>query len=293
MKTKIFLRQYILLVGALLVATTTLVAQTNTPIPQEAQNVLEQEGGEDELQQVAEKSTTTTISPDVLWERGNRLYAAGDYNGAFAAYDSICEAGWQSGKLFYNMGNACFKSGNLGEAILYYNKAHKFMPSDDDVAYNLAYANSFVKDKIDVVPQFFLSAWLDRVRNVMSSDSWAVLSLALLALTLAAGLVYFLGMRRRVRKAGFVFALVAAFFTILTLSFAAVERKDILDCSEGVVVSSAAAVKSSPDRASKDIFILHEGTKVVLLDTFGAWSEIRIADGNEGWIASSSVSVID
>lgn len=238
-------------------------------------------------------TATAQTSTEELWKRGNRLYAAGDYNGALMVYDSIRNEGWAGAKLFYNMGNAYFKSGNLGEAILYYNKAQKLAPADDDVAYNLAYANSFVKDKIDVVPQFFLAKWIDGVRNLMSSNAWAVVSLVVLALTLAAGLVYGLGARRGVRKAGFVAAIVGAVFTLVTASFAASERADVLDRSEAVVITSAAAVKSSPDRTSKDIFILHEGTKLRVLDTFGAWSEIRIADGNEGWILTSAISIID
>lgn len=234
-----------------------------------------------------------TVDTDTLWERAGTLYTAGDYNGALMVYDSISSAGWASAKLFYNMGNAYFKSGKIGEAILYYNKAQKLAPADDDVAYNLAYANSFVKDKIEVVPEFFLKEWLSKVSNLMSSDSWAIFSLVALALTLTFGLVYLLGAKRRVRKVGFVVALVGAVVTIATGGFAAAERRDVLDCSEAVVVSSAAAVKSSPDRTSKDIFILHEGTKVKVLDTYGAWNEIRIADGNEGWISSSAIIIID
>lgn len=234
-----------------------------------------------------------TLDTEALWERGNTLYTAGDYNGALAVYDSIQKDGWASAKLFYNMAGAFFKGGQLGEAILYYNKARKLAPADDDIAYNLAYANSFVKDKINLVPEFFLKTWLSKAGNLMSSDAWAVCSLVALAITLAAVLVYLLGARRRVRKAGFALCIVAGVITVATVAFAAAERRDILDCSEGVVVSSAAAVKSSPDRTSKDIFILHEGTKVKLLDTFGAWNEIRIADGNEGWISSSAISPID
>ena len=241
----------------------------------------------------ATSAKAQTIDTDTLWQRAGTLYTAGDYNGALMVYDSISGAGWASAKLFYNMGNAYFKSGKIGEAILYYNKAQKLAPADSDVAYNLAYANSFVKDKIEVVPEFFLNEWFSALGNTMSSDSWAILSLVALALTLTFGLVYLLGAKRRVRKGGFVVALVAAVVMLITGGFAAAERRDILDCSEAVVVSSAAAVKSSPDRTSKDIFILHEGTKVKVLDTYGAWNEIRIADGNEGWISSSAIIVID
>lgn len=226
------------------------------------------------------------------WGRANTLYTAGDYNGAVAAYDSIVNEGLVSTRLYYNLANAYFKAGKLGEAILYYNKAAKLDPNDEDVAYNMAYAQSFVKDKIESVPTSGVARVTAAVGDVMSPDCWGVVSLVMLGLALLCASLYLLLVRRSARKASFVCALVFAALTLVAVAFGAAERRALLSDGEAIVLSSAAAVKSSPERSSKDIFILHEGTKVEVLDEFGSWREIRIADGNKGWIQSSAIEVI-
>lgn len=232
------------------------------------------------------------VNKEVLWERGNHLYAAGDWNGAVATYDSIVNAGWESADLYYNLAGANFKAGKKGEAILNYYRAQRLDPNDDDIAYNLAYVESFVKDKIDSVPEFALSRWLGSAERVMSAGAWGVCALVCLGLMLVAAGFYLLAQRRKIRKAGFVVALVSLVAMLLSLSLGAEARSKLVSDSEAVVLSTAAVVKASPEKTGKDLFILHEGTKVEVLDTFGEWSEIRIADGNEGWIRSTSIEVI-
>lgn len=237
-------------------------------------------------------SEVESVDIDVLWERGNRLYTAGDYNGAVASYDSIVSAGWESAPLYYNLAGAYFKAGKSGRAILNYHRAARLAPGDDDVAYNLAYAESFVKDKIDAVPQFAVSRWVVGAGNMMSADTWGVVSIVLLGVTLAALLLYLLALKRSWRKTGFVVALCSAVLMICSVALGAGARKELVGRDEAIVLSSAAVVKASPERTSKDLFILHEGTKVEVLGLFGEWSEVRIADGNEGWIRSSSIEII-
>ena len=226
------------------------------------------------------------------WEAGNKAYIEGNYEKAVEEYSAIVEGGEYSEKLYYNLANAYFKSGKLGEAILYYNKAAKLSPNDDDVAYNLAYAQSFIKDKIESVPTSGVARVVGGVGNLMGADAWGVVSLVLLGLALVCGALYLLLVRRSARKASFVCAVVFAALTLVSVAYGAAERGDLLAADEAVVLSSAAAVKSSPERTSKDLFILHEGTKVEVLDEFGSWREIRIADGNKGWIQSSAIEVI-
>lgn len=234
----------------------------------------------------------TPIDLDELWARGNRLYSAGDYNGAVASYDSIVNAGWESAPLYYNLAGAYFKAGKSGKAILNYRRAARLDPSNDNIAYNLAYAESYVKDKIDEVPQFMGRKWVRVIGNLMSPDGWAVLSLVALGVMLASVVFYILAQRRAIRKCGFVTAVVMAVVLIVSVSFGISGRNQLLRNDEAVVLSSAAVVKASPERTGKDLFILHEGTTVVVIESFGEWSEIRIADGNEGWIRTSAIEII-
>lgn len=232
------------------------------------------------------------VDTDALWERGNRLYSAGDWNGAVATYDSIVNAGWESAPLYYNLGSAYFKAGKKGEAILNYYRAKRLAPADGDIEYNLAYVESFVKDKIEMVPEFVLSRWIRSMSQLIGADAWGVVSLVMLGVTLIALGFYLLGLRRGIRKTGFVVTLVAAVGLLLSLLFGGEARRELVSDNEAVVLSTAAAVKAAPEKSSKDLFILHEGTKVEVLDTFGEWSEIRIADGNEGWIRTLSIEII-
>lgn len=227
-----------------------------------------------------------------LWQRGATLYSAGDYNGAVATYDSIRNEGWESAPLYYNLAGAYFKAGKTGEAILNYHRALRLDPSNKDAAYNLAYAESFVKDRIEQVPEFAVSRWMTMLSRSLSANGWGVMSLVALAVMLGAILLYRLSMRRSLRKGGFVVALVSLAVVVGSIAFGAGARSRLLSDDEAVVLSSAAVVKASPERTSKDLFILHEGTKVEVLDSFGEWTEIRIADGNEGWIRTTSIEII-
>lgn len=229
---------------------------------------------------------------DAVWNRANTLYANGEYEAALISYDSIANEGLQSARLYFNMGNAHFKLGHKGQAILFYHRAQRLDPGDKDTAYNLAYANSFTKDRIESVPRFFLAEWFDAVRNLLSSNAWASMSIVALALTLAMVSLYLLARSRKARKWGLGLAIVFLLLNLLTVSFSASSRRRVLDHSHAVVLSPAASVKSSPDRSSKDMFILHEGTLVKVLNRLGDWVEIEIADGNEGWITSTSIEII-
>lgn len=233
-----------------------------------------------------------TTDVEAMWERGNMLYSAGDYNGAMLTYDSIVNEGLRSAELFYNLGGACFKSGKNGQAILNYHRAQRLDPSNEDIAHNLAYAESFVKDKIDEISTGFFSRTTLFVRRMMSADAWGVLSLVALGFVLTAVGFYLLSQRRGVRKAGFIVALVSLVVLVVAISNGSAARRELLAEDEAVVLASASSVKASPERESKDLFVLHEGTKVEVLGSYGEWSEIRIADGNKGWILTSAVEII-
>lgn len=229
---------------------------------------------------------------DAPWQQANTAYINGDYRGAAELYEQLVAQGYVSDRLFYNLGNAYFKGGELGEAIQNYNKALKLRPYDRDIAYNLAVANSRVKDKIDVVPEFFLSRWIQAWRSSLDSNAWAVLSLVLLALMLGGLLLFLLADRTGWRRTGFFAGVCFGVFFAVTVVFAAVERHEQTDASEAIVLAQAASVKSAPEADGSDIFLIHEGTKVTILSEYDGWTEIMIADGNKGWVTSETIAAI-
>ncbi len=226
------------------------------------------------------------------WEAGNKAYIEGDYDKAIEEYSAILDGGEYSMKLYYNLANAYFKTGAIGKSILYYNKALRIAPSQEDIRHNLAIAEAQTKDRIVVIPEFFLNRWLRTVRNSMSCMAWSVLSLVLFGLLLAFALLFLLASRLRWRKAGFYGALCAFVLFVAMTAFAVSSRNDMLSHNEAIVMGTAISVKSSPDNSATDLFVLHEGTKVKLLDEVDEWCEVVIADGKKGWTLKSNVEEI-
>jgi tetratricopeptide (TPR) repeat protein len=228
-----------------------------------------------------------------LWDEANTAYINENWGDAIALYDSIVAGGEASAKLYYNLGNAYFKSGRIGESILYYNKAKRLAPLDDDIAHNLAVANTYTKDRIEPLPEFFASRLIERLRSALSSDEWTVVSISLLAAFLAALSLYLLPIRKSLRKTGFFGGITLLILLVMATSFAYTEYMEATHPTEAIVLSSAAPVKSSPDSAGKDLFILHEGAKVEVRDALNGWHEISIANGSKGWIEASAIALID
>lgn len=234
----------------------------------------------------------TTAAVEQVWDTANTAYINADYHRAIEAYLQLAEKGYASEKLFYNLANAYFKAGRYGKAILYYNRALRLAPGDADIRYNLDVANTFTKDKIAVVPEFFFKSWMRSLRTSLGCTAWSLLSLALLALLFCCVLLYLLAGRLAWRKTGFYGTLLSTALFVVATSFALTERREMLDSSEAVVMSASVAVKSSPDKSSTDLFVLHEGTKVRTVNSLGDWREIVIADGKKGWVEARTIETI-
>lgn len=231
-------------------------------------------------------------TPDALWDRANTAYLNGDYHAATSIYEEILSRGLSSMKLYYNLGNSCFKEGRLGEAILYYNRALRLAPGNDDIRYNLRVAESRTKDSIEEIPEFFLTGWLRTLRHAMSCTAWSIFSLVALAAALGLFLLYLLARRLSLRKTGFYGTMIAVLLCIVTTWCAAGERREMLDDTQAVVMSLSTAVKSSPDKSATDLFVLHEGTRVEITNRLEGWCEITIADGKKGWLESKNIETI-
>lgn len=280
------MRRYTILIIALLLSCVSMAQQAESAVATQEQVSSEQNATE----QKAEDSEE--FSAEKSWDAANKAYQEADYKRAEAIYRAILEQGLHSAKLYYNLANTLFKQEKLGEAILYYNKALRLSPADEDVRHNLEYAENSTKDSIEQIPEFFLFAWIRAVRNLMGCDGWTIFSLVILVIGLAAALFYLLAQRISTRKAGFYVMVLAALLFLVATLFANYERKAIVNHNEAIVMSSAVSVKSSPDRAATELFVLHEGTKLSIGERMDGWVEVRIADGRKGWIESSRIAEI-
>ena len=230
---------------------------------------------------------------DSLWNSANAAYADGRWEEALADWSMIESASLESAALYCNMGDAWFKSGDIAKAVLYYERALKLDPSYSDARYNLALASESVQDRIDPVPEFILKTWTKDLCWILDSDSWAICFIVFLALTLAMVLLFILAPSVGGRRAGFFTGIATLLLSIACLSFALWQKNDYMSADEAIVMRPVTSVKSSPASGSaKDLFILHEGTKVRILDQVGSWNNIQLADGRQGWIPSDEIEII-
>ena len=230
---------------------------------------------------------------DSLWNAANSAYVDGRWADAVADYELISGMGLESASLYCNTGDAYFKDGNIPMAILYYERALKLDPSYEDARYNLELLNAMIQDRIEPVPEFVLKAWFRALCYIMDSDSWAVCFIVLLALTLALVLVFLLAPTAGGRRAGFFTGIAVLLLAVMSLSFSIWQKNDYSDADKAIVMRPVTSVKSSPAAGSStDLFILHEGTKVKVIDEVGSWNNIELADGRRGWIPSADIERI-
>lgn len=227
-----------------------------------------------------------------MWNSGNEAFSKGEWQSALEFYRNIENSGLQSSKLYYNIGNTFFKMGETGQAILYFERALKLDPSNQDAKNNLSIASQMVLDKIEDVPDFFIATWTHSLRDSMSADGWAVLTL-LLAVIIAALLI---AVRRTssegVRKSCFIISCILCIIIICTFLFSISNKTAVTNQENAIVTSPVSSVKSSPAEGGTSIFVLHEGTKVEILDNLGEWTKIELADGRQGWISAGTITII-
>jgi tetratricopeptide (TPR) repeat protein len=215
------------------------------------------------------------------FDAANAAYAEGRYEEAAAGYEALL-AESESATLYYNLGNARFKQGELAQAILNYERALRLDPRNKDAQYNLAFAQSKITDNI-TDQDFFLSSWARSIRNSLNESTWTILSIALFILGLAGILLFLLGRSTWLRKTAFHTAWIALLFSLVTgLNAWSLHQRDTLR-NEAVITQGIVNAKSSPDRSGTDLFTLHEGTKVTIRETLGEWANVRVGS-NEGWI---------
>jgi tetratricopeptide (TPR) repeat protein len=219
-------------------------------------------------------------------------YAAGRYQDAIRDYEALLKQG-VSADLYYNLGNAYYRTEDITRAVLNYERAFQLSPGDKDIRHNLQMARSKTIDKITPETEFFFVTWMRAVVNIMSVDAWAKTALGALALAIVLALVYLFAERLWLRKLGFFGgALLLLLFLVCNL-FAYVQKNELTHHRGAIVMGSAVNVKSTPAANGTDLFILHEGTRVDIIDDqMQQWKQIRVADGKEGWIETSQIETI-
>ena len=223
------------------------------------------------------------LSPFTSQAQGDEAYRRGDYNEAIAQYEAVLADGLTSADLYYNLGNAYYRTNQMGAAILNYERALRLKPAMSDARENLALAESKTVDRITVLPKLFVVRWVDTLCTHITPVVWRVVWLVLLALVALAVITMRLGARRGLRKAGLIVGMLSLLLLVVATLLLLDATRRYNAHSEAIVMEPAITVKSSPEAQSADKLILHEGTKLTITDSLAGWYKVIIADGTTGW----------
>lgn len=224
-----------------------------------------------------------------LFEKGNALYNEGKYAEAIDAYKAILATKNHSAELYFNIANAHYKLNDVAPSIYYYEKALQLSPNDADIKNNLAFARNMTIDAIDTVPEAGFSKLIKSMTNYMSFDGWARLAVACSICFVALFLIYYFAYSSLRKRLAFIGSIATLSLLFLALVFAF--HKFNLDKNDrpAIVFAQEAKVKAEPNLRSEESFILHEGTKVQILDTVKNWKKIKLADGKTGWVSQEDI----
>ena len=226
------------------------------------------------------------------YKQANEQYKKGQYQEAIKLYSQILGGGYQSEAVYFNLGNAYFKSGDVPSALLYYEKAHKLAPGDDDVNFNIYFANSKTTDKVEPAPEFFVTQWWHSIILFFSLGTLSVLSI--LCFIVGSGLlvVYLFINAVTLKKMSFFAGITLLFLGLVFIFISNRQEHYFNDHHQAIIFSGSVNVRSGPGDQAATLFVLHDGTKVSILDTNNGWIKVQLANGNEGWIEQSDTKEI-
>ena len=236
-----------------------------------------------------------TDSTEVTFEQANDLYVTGDYAQAAITYQTFMDTHnltrQSQAMVFYNLGNAYFKTGELAQSILAYERCLRLRPTFRDARYNLTFAQSQIVDNIEDNQAFFVANWLKYIRNLLPYNTWLWISIICFSLFIASLIIFLLMSHPGWRKSAFAIAMIAIVMFICASANAwSVNRRDTLR-SEAIVTRGIVNAKASPDRSGTELFTLHEGTKVTIYEVVGSWANIHVGN-NIGWLPLNTIERI-
>ena len=237
---------------------------------------------------VAVSQETTTQK----FNQGVTYFNSGSFKEALKVWTDIYKTGYRSASLNYNIGNTYFKLNDIPDAILFYERAYLLKPADENINYNLQIARTLIVDRFQEIPELFFVRWYNFISLFLSTNIWAKISIGSFILCLLLLSLYIYSSRYRHKVIGFWLAVFFFILTLASLAFTVRNKSLVYDSHKAIISSPLVSGKSSPDSSGTDLFILHEGTKVSIEDEVGEWFEIRLTDGNKGWVPVNSLNLI-
>lgn len=238
-------------------------------------------------------SSYSVAQNEALFDAGNKAYNEGNYQEAITSYERILDSGVHSGELYFNLANAYYKLNRIAPSIYYYEKALQLLPNDNEVKGNLLFAQNMTIDAIEVIPEVGVSKIFKGFINTFGFDVWATMSIVLVIVFVLLFLGYYFSQATARKRLAFVISSAAIILAAISLFFAFQKYEYDKKDQPAIVFAQESEVKTDPNLRSELAFVLHEGTKVQILEFYeDNWTKIKLADGKIGWIPSSDIKAL-
>ncbi len=226
---------------------------------------------------------------ETLFAEGNEAYKAKDYNKAIEHYDRLVSEGYKSADLEYNLGNAWYRQGSIGRAILHYERALILDNKHEATAKNLVFVRSKVNTEIEPLPDFFLTKWWASARMALGTTSMGSVAVLLWWAGFGALAISLLSKSKKQKKwgllGGFSLLLISVLPFALAFSRSAYER----NTKQAILVQKTAILRSAPEDASQEVMTIPEGTKLHQLTRQEGWWQVSLENGEMGWLPEQAM----
>ena len=235
--------------------------------------------------------SVSTLASNDLQEKAEKAYAEKNYKTVISIYENILKEGNTSYKLYYNLGNAYYKNNELGKAIYFYELANKLQPNNEDIKTNLRISNQKTIDKIETKENFFIGAIKSGLVNSFSSNGWAWFSIFSIIGSLSFTFLYFISNQQLLKRLGFFLGTISLLLFISSMILGFTSLHDKKEVNFAIVTNHESKIHEEPNVSSNSKFSLHEGTRVIVLESSSDWTNIKLENGNEGWIKTKDVGL--
>ncbi len=241
----------------------------------------------------AEVASTHVAQTLTTKSEADSAYIRNDFAAAIEMYEYILENKGESADIYYNLGNSYYKLDYIAKAVLNYERALLLSPNDRDIRFNLELARSKTVDKIIPLHEIFFITWIQSLINTMNEKAWACMAIVMFILMILALSLFIFSKHVVFKKVGFISTICFFIITILANIFALEQKSKLINHNNAIIMTPSVTVKSTPSQNGTDLFILHEGQKVIIKDnTMKEWKEIKLEDGNVGWVPANIIEII-